>query len=243
MIASFIYTLISNVTSSLGNLIAIETKNKRHKVFNEMNLICFILYGISSICLINLLNPFIELVFGSNYLLGTFVVYIIVTNHYLTGMNNTVISIQTASGLYEKDKYIPLIQSALNLIISIILGWKIGLAGVFIGTIVSTLLPLIIKPLIVYKYVFDKKASLYFKELVLQTIIVIISAISSILLIQYINIANIYLNLCFRLFISITIPGTLIYLIYRNKDSYKDLIGRIKTILNKIKSKNKKETI
>lgn len=67
-----------------------------------MNFTCFVLYGISSVCFINLFNPFIKLVFGENYLLSMSVVYIIVVNHYLTGMNNVVISVQTAGGLYEK---------------------------------------------------------------------------------------------------------------------------------------------
>ena len=243
MISSLIYVLISNVTSSLGNLIASEKTQKRLKVFNEMNLICFILYGISSICLINLFNPFIELVFGEKYLLGMSIVYIIVINHYLTGMNSVVISIQTASGLYEKDKYIPLIQSAVNLIISITLGLKIGLAGVFIGTIISTLLPLIVKPKIVYKYVFEEKLSLYFKEFIPQTLIIIISTILSVLLINYINIQNIYIDLIVRLIISLSIPGVFIYLAYRNKNSFKDVIGRIKSVLSKFKKKNKKEAI
>lgn len=241
MISSFIYLLISNVTSSLGNLIASEQPKKRLKVFNEMNFTCFVLYGISSVCFINLFNPFIELVFGSNYLLAMSIVYIIVINHYLTGMNNVVISVQTAGGLYEKDKYIPLIQSAINLVISIYLGRKIGLSGVFIGTAVSTLLPLIIKPYIVYKNIFKEKTSMYLKEFIIQTIIIITSSISSILLIKYINIDNIYLDLIVRLLLSIIIPGTLIYIIYQNRESYKDVLNRIKTIFNNIKkSMNKK---
>lgn len=243
MISSLIYVLVSNVTSSLGNLIASESSKKRMKVFNEMNLTCFILYGISSVCFINLFNPFIELVFGEKFLLPMSVVYIIVINHYLTGMNNTVISIQTAAGLYEKDKYIPLIQSAVNLIISIILAIKIGLAGVFIGTVVSTLLPLIIKPLIVYKHVFNEKTSIYFKELIQQTVVIIISTMLTYLLTRYIDIKNIYIDLVYRLIISVTIPGIIIYILYKNKDSFKDVIARIKIILNKIKQKNKKEAV
>ena len=237
MIAAFIYTLISNVTSSLGNLIASENKSKRLKVFNEMNLICYILYGVSSICLINLFNPFIELVFGSNYVLGMFVVYVIVINHYLTGMNNTVISIQTASGLYEKDKYVPLIQSAVNLIVSIDLGIKMGLVGIFIGTIVSTMLPLIIKPFIVYKYVFDNKVSLYFKEFMLQTGIIVLSTIGSVMLINVINVGNVYIDLFVRLILSVSIPLVLIYIVYRKKDSFRDLFGRVRTVLNKFVKK------
>lgn len=241
MISSLIYVLVSNVTSSIGNLIASENTKKRLKVFNEMNLICYILYGIGSVCFINLFNPFIELVFGSNYLLGMSVVYVIVANFYLTGMNNTVISIQTAGGLYEKDKYIPLIQSVVNLVISIVLANKIGLAGVFVGTIISTLLPLIIKPIIVYKNIFEKKVSLYFKEFSIQTLIVVISTIITVCLTKYIIISNIYIDLVFRLFISVIVPGLFIYLFYRKNEAFKDLIMRIKVVISKIYSKIKRK--
>ena len=241
MVSSFIYLLISNVISSLGNLIASENPKKCLKVFDEMNFTCFVLYGISSICLINLFNPFIELVFGTNYLLSMLVVYIIVINHYLTGMNNVVISIQTASGLYEKDKYVPLIQSAVNLIISIYLAKKIGLAGVFIGTIISTLIPLIVKPCIVDKEIFKEKISLYFKDFTIQTIIIVLSAIISAFITKYVNIENAYLNLAFLLLISIIIPGTLIILIYRKKEAYQNVISRVKHIFSKFSKKVRHE--
>lgn len=241
MVSSFIYLLISNVISSLGNLIASENPKKCLKVFDEMNFTCFVLYGISSICLINLFNPFIELVFGTNYLLSILVVYIIVINHYLTGMNNVVISIQTASGLYEKDKYVPLIQSAVNLVISIYLAKKIGLAGVFIGTIVSTLIPLIVKPCIVYKEIFKEKVSLYFKDFTIQTLIIVLSATISAFITKYINIENAYLNLAFLLLISIVIPSTLIILIYRKKESYQNVISRVKHIFSKFSKKVRHE--
>lgn len=237
MIASFIYLLISNVTSSLGNLIASENPKKRLRVFNEMNFICFVMYGISSICLINLFNPFIELVFGEKFLLSTSAVIIIVINHYLTGMNNVPISIQTAAGLYEKDKYIPLIQSIINLVISIYLGMKLGLVGVFIGTAVSTLLPLIVKPYIIYKYVFKEKLNLYLKEFTVQTIIVILSFILSSELINYLSISNIYLNIIVRLLISLIIPAIMIFIIYHNKESYQDAFSRIKNIVGVAKHK------
>jgi len=241
MIASFIYLLISNVTSSLGNLIASENSQKRIKVFNEMNFICFILYGISSVCFINLFNPFIELVFGTKYLLPISVVIIIVINHYLTGMNNVTISIQTASGLYEKDKYVPLIQSAINLVISIYLGMELGLTGVFIGTAISTLLPLIVKPYIIYKYVFEEKLQLYIKEFIIQTTIVVVATITSVTLINYIDVTNIYLSLLIRLSVSIIIPSIMIYIVYHKKESYNDVFSRTKHIISNTKiTKSKK---
>lgn len=237
MISSFIYLLVSNVIASLGNLIASENPKKCFKVFNEMNFICFVLYGISFVCFINLFNPFIELAFGSNYLLTMPVVYIIVINFYLTGLNNVVISIQTASGLYEKDKYVPLIQSAVNLVISIYLGKKIGLAGVFIGTIISTFIPLIVKPVIVYKNVFKENVTLYFKDFTKQAIVVIISVYISTFIAKYVQISNFYINFVVLLLISLVVPCVIIFIVFHKNEAYKNVISRIKHIFNNITKK------
>lgn len=237
MISSFIYLLVSNVIASLGNLIASENPKKCFKVFNEMNFICFVLYGISFVCFINLFNPFIELVFGSNYLLTMPVVYIIVINFYLTGLNNVVISIQTASGLYEKDKYVPLIQSAVNLVISIYLGKKIGLAGVFIGTIISTFIPLIVKPVIVYKNVFKENVTLYFKDFTKQAIVVIVSVFISTFIAKYVQISNFYINFVVLLLISLVVPCVIIFIVFHKNEAYKNVISRIKHIFNNITKK------
>ena len=237
MISSFIYLLVSNVIASLGNLIASENPKKCFKVFNEMNFICFVLYGISFVCFINLFNPFIELAFGSNYLLTMPVVYIIVINFYLTGLNNVVISIQTASGLYEKDKYVPLIQSAVNLVISIYLGKKIGLAGVFIGTIISTFIPLIVKPVIVYKNVFKENVTLYFKDFTKQAIVVIVSVFISTFIAKYVQISNFYINFVVLLLISLVVPCVIIFIVFHKNEAYKNVISRIKHIFNNITKK------
>lgn len=237
MISSFIYLLVSNVIASLGNLIASENPKKCFKVFNEMNFICFVLYGISFVCFINLFNPFIELVFGSNYLLTMPVVYIIVINFYLTGLNNVVISIQTASGLYEKDKYVPLIQSAVNLVISIYLGKKIGLAGVFIGTIISTFIPLIVKPVIVYKNVFKENVTLYFKDFTKQAIVVIVSVFISTFIAKYVQISNFYINFVVLLLISLVVPCVIIFIVFHKNEAYKNVISRIKHLFNNITKK------
>ena len=182
-------------------------------------------------------NPFIELAFGSNYLLSMPVVYIIVINFYLTGLNNVVISIQTASGLYEKDKYVPLIQSAVNLVISIYLGKKIGLAGVFIGTIISTFIPLIVKPVIVYKNVFKENVTLYFKDFTKQAIVVIVSVFISTFIAKYVQISNFYINFVVLLLISLVVPCVIIFIVFHKNEAYKNVISRIKHIFNNITKK------
>lgn len=71
---------------------------------------------------------------------------------------------KTAAGVFEQDKYLALIQGGVNLIISIVLVQRIGLVGVYIGTIVSGLIANVTKPFIIYKACFDKDVKTYFMD-------------------------------------------------------------------------------
>lgn len=62
-----------------------------------------------------------------------------------------------SGGLYYADRYAPFFEVTINLIFSIILVKKIGLAGVFIGTLISNLSVIFwVKPKIVFNQVFNK---------------------------------------------------------------------------------------
>ena len=140
--------------------------------------------------------------------------------------------VQTASGLYRKDKYVPLIQSVVNLGVSIYLAKRIGLAGVFIGTIVSSVLPFIFKPCIIYKHVFETSVIKYFLNFIKQTIIIVGSYFISDYLISLFD-TTILLEIFIRLVFSLLVPGLLIFIFYKGTDEYKDLLGRIKYILKR----------
>ena len=53
-------------------------------------------------------------------------------------------------------------QSIINVVSSIFLVKRMGLSGVFIGTLLSALFVMIVKPIIIYKYFFEKKIYSYY---------------------------------------------------------------------------------
>jgi O-antigen/teichoic acid export membrane protein len=233
MINSFITTLTNNVVSSLGNLIATNEENKKYKVFKEMNLICFILYGVSAVCFINLFTPFIAFCFGEKFVLDNLILYLISFNNFVFGMTSVSIVFQNASGLYDKDKFMPLLQSVVNLIISIVLAIKIGLAGVLIGTLISNLIPLIVKPSIVYKNIFNDNVLKYFLTLFKQTFLIVFITIISGTIIQFVKFDNYLIQFIINLVITLAVAGATIITVYLKNDSFKSLIERAKNILHK----------
>ena len=86
------------------------------------------------------------------------------TDYFFKGERVVLSNFKTAAGVFEQDKYLSILQGIVNLVLSIALVFKIGLAGVFIGTIVSGLIANITKPIIIYRVCFEKSAISYFQE-------------------------------------------------------------------------------
>ena len=89
-----------------------------------------------------LLNPFVELAFGKQYLFDMPVVLILCINFYINGTRKAVLTFRDSLGLFWFDRYKALVEAVLNLAISLILVWKFGTFGVFAGTFLSTMLTL-----------------------------------------------------------------------------------------------------
>ena len=88
----------------------------------------------------------------------------ILIDYYFKGERIVLSNFKTAAGVFEQDKYLALIQGVVNLVVSIVLVQRIGLAGVYIGTIVSGLIANITKPIIIYRVCFEIRAKDYFLD-------------------------------------------------------------------------------
>ncbi len=235
-VSSFIYVFVSNVTSSFGNLIAEGDKEKRFKVFTEMDFITFCLYGVSALCLLFTFNPFIEFVFGSKFVLPFIVVLLIMINYYLVGVNQTPIIVQSAAGVYKYDKYVPLIEAALNLALSIILVQFMGLLGILLGTLISYLLPLIIKPFVVFKHVLYKDIKLYYKSFCKQLFTLVCAGGLVYFILSFIHVST-FIQIIINFIISLVIPTLFIIVVYRKSEEFNSAKGRIVYLFNKIKKR------
>ena len=102
--------------------------------------------------------------YGERFALSSAVVAAILIDFYFKGERVVLSNYKTAAGVFEQDKFLPLIQGAVNLVLSVVLVQRIGLLGVYIGTIVSGLIANIIRPVIIYRVCFEKKANEYFYD-------------------------------------------------------------------------------
>lgn len=165
IINQMIMTIIRIVTNVLSPTIGkFVTENNEKNIFNKWKDI-YIGYFYMSVFLIismnYLINPFVKLWLGEEYILSKITVYLILINLFIQIVRNATDIFKTALGFFN-DLYVPLLEGALNLIFSLILVQKIGVNGVIIGTIISNVLViLILKPLLVFQRCFNKRVEIY----------------------------------------------------------------------------------
>lgn len=224
--------IFQSFTSSVGNLLESKDENRKEFIYKCIDLFGFWIVSFSSICLLLLLNPFISLWLGDTYLLSNHIVFLIVLSFYLNGMRRSVWVFYEAYGLYWYDRYKPIFESVINLFSSIFLATYIGIEGVILGTIISTLSTAFwIEPLVLFKYGFRTSVSSYFKNYFSKFIIMIFATLITWSLTNLIS-DNLNLSFLYKLFTCIIVPNFIYYLIYRNRAEFNYVK---KTILDMVK--------
>ncbi|MCI8455318.1 MAG: hypothetical protein HFE84_12010 [Lachnospiraceae bacterium] len=157
MIRNFLNIMIGALfdilTPAMGNLTATETQKHRQAAFGRLNFFSAWLFGWMSICLFCLYDPFIDIWLGGGYLLPRPAVVLIVVNFYMNSMRIPVVNTKSVLGLFWDDRFKPIPEAVLNLVISVALVKRWGITGVLAGTFVSiTALSFWIDPLVLYRH-------------------------------------------------------------------------------------------
>ena len=228
--------VLQGVAASVGNLGETEEKEKIHRIFQELFFLGYWLYGVAGICLLELLNPFVEIAFGRKYLFDFPVVLILCINFFLNGTRKATLIFKESMGLFWYDRYKSIIEAILNLITSILFVFQFGVAGVFLGTITSTVLTsLWVEPYVLYKYRLQKPVFPFFLRYAFNLIVMgIVWGITDLCCSQIEGI--VFFQFMIRLGICAVVPNFLLWIIYRKSLDYIELEKVLKVMLKKLKA-------
>lgn len=147
--------MLNSFTPTIGNFMVNYEKDAVEDLYKKLLFVNFWFTSFCTVCLYVLLNPFIEIWLDDTFLLSGFTVAVLCSQFYIKSSQTMNEAFINAAGLFTRDRVRPLIEASLNLVISIVLAKEIGIAGVFIGTCVSSLLTCYWRqPYLLYKHVF-----------------------------------------------------------------------------------------
>lgn len=236
---SVITLMFQSVTSSIGNLGA-ETEDtvRKENVFNVLNFIGAWIFGFCSICLYILYNPFVTLWLGEAYLFDMKIVAIIVVNFYMLGMRQPVLTERDALGIFWYDRYKPIFESVINLGFSIPLALKFGIAGVLLGTLISTVTTsLWVEPYVLFKYGFHKNCAVYFAKYFGYTAVTLAAGGVCYFLSNQVHISAPVLRFAVKALICAVVPNIIFLLVYSRTSAFQavwDIIKK-KIFIRKVK--------
>lgn len=239
-IKGFTDILFTSMTASVGNLNA-ETEinplkkveKNTEKVYEGINFLAFWIYGFCSIALFILLNDFIALWIGKEYVFSNNAVLIIVLNFYLPGSLSATILFRDTTGLFKQTKYVFIITSIINLLLSLIFGVYFGLIGILSATLISRLLTNFwFEPYMLYRHFFKKSALKYYLKQARYFIMLLLITIVIISINSYLNLSGIY-GFIIKIVFCIAIPNIVIMVSFKNTDEYILIKNKIENIITK----------
>lgn len=136
------FILFSGLTASIGNFALQNSDTAAEGLFRRVTFINYVASAFFTVCLFALINPFVEIWAGADYLLPNSTIVVIVLNFYIATLQKSIECFMGARGeLYYINRFRSLVEGVVNLAVSIILVkyTSLGITGVFLGTTVCFL--------------------------------------------------------------------------------------------------------
>ena len=230
--------VFSSITASVGNLLVEKEKEKSYRIYKNMLFINSWMYNFSAIAILCLMEPFIKIWIGGQYLLSYGVLIILSINFYVQGMRKTSNTFKEAAGIFHEDRFVPIMESIINIVASIAFLKIWGLAGVFLGTVTSSLILFLYSyPVYVYKKLFNRTYLQFLKEHSKYLMISAICGIITVVITKNIKLNNNFIQLILNGIIVVIVPNLLQYLIFRKREEFEYTKSMVINMLQKGKQK------
>ena len=224
------------ITASVGNLNTLETEERKYSVFNMIFFGNFWMFGFSSVCFWELINPFIAIVFGPSRVMDPLTVFFLVLNFYLLGMRNTIITFRDTMGIFRQGRFIPLSGALINIVVSILLAPKLGIMGVSLGTTISIVATMLwLEPIVLFKHGFKGRSPMrYFAKYAMYLLVTAASAIATELACGLMFGEEYGIGFfILRMLMCMILPNAIFYVLFSRTEEFRELKGRAMSVLRR----------
>lgn len=185
---SLVAALSNGLVAGIGNLVAEGNLDRILTFFEELFSTRFFVSSVMCFGFLTLAQPFISLWIGSEYLLPTSTLYLLVCFAFLMFSRQSVDDYLYAYGIYY-DIWAPITEALLNIGCSVLFGYYWGLNGVLIGVIISLLIiPFSWKPYFLFHVNLKRGLKRYIRNYIIHALIAAIVVIACIFLLRLIPI-------------------------------------------------------
>lgn len=226
----------SATLASVGNLLVTD-KKKSYSIFLEYNSMLFFIATIICVPLAIVVSSFVGLWYGNDMIVNNFTTIMFVLILFYSIIRIVLNTFVGAMALYKETLICTCTEIVINLVVSLILVNKIGIAGLLIGTLLSMVISeYLIKPFVLNKKIFNSNISKYYLDCLKYFVFACISYIIFYLLFRNINLNSLFI--WFVVGVLVFVINFIITLLYYKIIRRLEFLNRI-NVLKKIKFINK----
>ena len=221
-IISFLTLAFTSVKASLGNFVVEKSLDEQIKLFNILEDLNFILVSICSIFYVVIIQDFISLIFGNDFVLSYMFVICLVLNFYTSNIRQNLWMFRETSGMFEKTKYITLVTAIINIILSVIFGKIYGITGIVLATCISRMIYAWWKePCIIFNDYFKISSKNYFYNYIKNLLLTSVTLCICLFVCSFIHLQNVLLVMIIKSILTTLIVCIIYYINFHNKDVFK----------------------
>ena len=138
-IESLIKGVLDSTAAGVGNLIASSNAIHIYDTFKELLSIRVFVSGVLSCCIFYLINPFIEVWLGHEYVMDNTVALLMAISFFVSLCRNVISQFATGFGLFY-DVWAPIVETVIFVLVAVIGGYFYGITGILSASIVSIFL-------------------------------------------------------------------------------------------------------
>lgn len=239
---SLLNQIFLGINASVGNHNALEKVEKRYALFNCINLANFWLFGWAAIGMTVCSSDIVTVLFGEGYKLSIAIPFALALNFYIVGMQNAVWTYKNTLGLFKYGRYLLFFTAGINIVLSIWLGQKWGLFGVYLATSIARLLTNAwYDPYAVFKYGLQQKFSKYLTKYIFYFILLFTVGSLCYWICQQFAFSN-FINMILKLLVCTIVPNLIFFAVFFKTDEFRYLKQIALRFLNKFIKKIKRQT-
>ena len=232
MLSGIVSTLTNQIFNSLvasvGNLNAIESKDRQYKFFRILQLANFIIFSWAAIGIWFVSSDLVELFFGATFVLDDSIPFVLALNFYIVTMQTAANTYRTTMGLFKYGQYILIFTAAINLGLSIWLGQIWGLFGIYIATAIARILTNSwYIPYAVFKHGLSRKPKEYFVQYFKYLAVVAVEA-GICWVVCHFMFFPIFVNVILKLLLCTIVPLGMSAICFGRSEEYKYLLEKAK---------------
>lgn len=160
---AIISLVFSSITSVLGHMYVEATKEVSKKYCEFFHMLNFILGIVFFLGYYAVIDSLVSIFFSADLVVSKSISFVITMNGFVQFMRSSVLVFRDATGTFYYDRWKPLVEGIINIILSIIFVSWWGVVGVIIATIITNLFIChIVEPYVLYKHAFFVSPKRYY---------------------------------------------------------------------------------